>query len=125
MSLSDSERQSFEQLEAQLRESDPDFVRKLSSAHIGQLSTKKIILGVGVFIAGIVAMLFGITLNFLILGVAGFVLMGTGAYIGLTREGHSNVARGTGSGNTGTKTTSPFMKRLEDSWEERRRQEGR
>lgn len=126
MSLSDSERRSFEALEAQLLESDPEFARKINSqTKNGAYSTRKIIVGTMLFIAGIVAMLVGISTDLLIVGVAGFVLMGAGVYFGLTKISHS----GTNSPNRVTsssgKKKSPFMARLEEEWEERRRQEGR
>ena len=123
MSLSDSERRSFEELEAQLRESDPDFARKISSNTTGKFSTQKIILGTLVFLGGIVALLLGIGMDLLILGVAGFVLMGAGAYIALTRISDSRNSSNRASSNR--TSPSPFMQRLEHSWEERRRKEGR
>lgn len=127
MPLSESERQSFAALEAQLRESDPEFAKKISAGNIqnGQYSNKKIILGTLIFVAGIVAMLAGITANLLIVGVLGFVFMGGGVYLGLTKVsglGSNTPQRVTSS--TG-KPTSAFMKRLEDEWEERLRREGR
>lgn len=126
MSLSDSERRLFEELETQLRESDPQFVKKVSkaSAFNGKLSTRNIIIGCLVLVAGIITMLVGISTSLLIVGVAGFVIMGAGVYIATNKTGtHSSIT--TANGTPTGKTTSPFMKRLEDAWEERRRQEGR
>lgn len=128
MSLSDSERRSFEELEAQLRESDPQFARKISTASSfqGKMTTRNLVIGTLILLAGVVLLLAGISTSLTLLGVAGFVIMGAGVYFATTKTGNSHSAHsGSGSNGSKTKTTSPFMKRLEDSWEERRRQEGR
>lgn len=124
MSLSDSERRSFEELEAQLRESDPQFARKISNASSlnGKMTTRNIVIGSLVLIAGVVLLLAGISTSLIILGVAGFVIMGAGVYFATTKTGVNSASSNSGST---VKTPSPFMKRLEDAWEERRRQEGR
>ena len=122
MSLSDSERRSFEELEAQLRASDPDFARKISGSNLGQFSTKKIILGVMLFVVGMIALLAGITMKLEIVGILGFVLMGAGAYVAGTKIAGTRTPKQNAAGKT---KTSSFMKGLEDAWEERRRNEGR
>ena len=122
MSLSDSERRTFEELEAQLRESDPAFARKISRPGIGQFSTRKLVLGTLLFLAGIASLLFGISTDLLAVGVLGFVLMGTGAYIAATKVEETKSSR---KNVAGKPAKSSFMKGLEDSWEERRRNEGR
>lgn len=126
MPLSDSERETFAALEAQLKESDPEFARKVSSGRFqnGQYNSKKVILGTLIFIGGVVAMLAGITADLLIVGVLGFVLMGAGAYLALTKVSGSAGTAQRVTSSTG-KPTSAFMKRLEDEWEERLRREGR
>lgn len=127
MSLSDSERRSFEELEAQLRESDPQFARKISNASSlnGKMTTRNIVIGSLVLIAGVVLLLAGISTSLIILGVAGFVIMGAGVYFATTKTGGPSGSANSGTNGSKVKTTSPFMKRLEDAWEERRRQEGR
>lgn len=127
MSLSDSERRSFEELEAQLRESDPQFARKISNASSfnGKMTTRNIVIGSLILIAGVVLLLAGISTSLTILGVAGFVVMGAGVYFATTKTGVASGSSNSNSGGSKAKTTSPFMKRLEDAWEERRRQEGR
>jgi predicted lipid-binding transport protein (Tim44 family) len=127
MSLSDSERRSFEELEAQLRESDPQFARKISNASSfhGKMTTRNIVIGSLILIAGVVLLLAGISTSLTILGVLGFVIMGAGVYFATTKAGTSATSSGSGRNGGKAKSTSPFMKRLEDAWEERRRQEGR
>lgn len=124
MSLSDSERRSFEELEAQLRESDPQFARKISNASSfnGKMTTRNIVIGSLILIAGVALLLAGISTSLIILGVAGFVIMGAGVYFATTKTGAPSIS---GANGSKVKASSPFMKRLEDSWEERRRQEGR
>lgn len=127
-SLSDSERASFAALEAQLRETDPEFARKLNNAsnRTGKTSTRNVVLGSLGFLAGLVVLFLGISTQLLFVGILGFVLMGAGAYFGTLKTveatGSANVSSGAARG---PKQTSAFMKRLEDSWEERRRAEGR
>lgn len=126
MALSDSERETFAALEAQLKESDPEFVRKVSARSLqnGQYNSRKIILGTLIFVAGIIALLFGITADILLVGVLGFVLMGAGVYLALTKVAGNAQTPQRVTSSTG-KPTSAFMKRLEDEWEERLRREGR
>lgn len=127
-SLSDSERASFAALEAQLRETDPEFARKLNSAsnRTGKTSTRNVVLGTIGFLVGLVVLFLGISTQLAFVGILGFILMGAGTYFGTLKTvettGASNASSGTARG---PKQSGTFMKRLEDSWEERRRAEGR
>lgn len=121
MALSDSEKQMFAQLEASLRENDPDFYRNMQNTGGEKAySTRNIVIGSLIVIAGIGIVLFGVTINLLILGVLGFIVMGAGGYI---------ATKTVSTAYTGPKDDfnksqhSAFMANLERKWDERRQRE--
>lgn len=120
MPLSESERRSLDALEASLLEHDPTFAKTMSGHKEQVMSSRNVTIGILVFIAGMAILLFGIGSNIIILGVAGFVIMGLGGFV-LTKKVD---AFETQMAQNGIKPKSPFMQKLEDEWDERKRREG-
>jgi uncharacterized membrane protein YgcG len=121
MPLSEHEQRLLDQLEQQLHAEDPKFASSLGSDPARSLSTRHIVIGVLVAIAGVLILLMGVALQFIPLGVAGFIVMGAGVYFATLRRGALRSSGG-GSGRSG-KPRSSFMSSLEERWDERRRGE--
>lgn len=116
MPLSDHEQRLLEQLEKQLHQ-DQRFASTMKSG--GGYSTRNIVIGALIGVAGIIALLVGISSQLIIVGVLGFALMCVGVYFALSKRGTAGSEtlskKGPGKG------TSNFMADLEAKWDERRR----
>ncbi|MFI2564224.1 DUF3040 domain-containing protein [Paenarthrobacter sp. NPDC018779] len=84
MSLSDEERRSLEELERGLVASDPDLDLQLRSGRLRGTGAR-MILGALALLAGFALVITGIITQILIVGVAGFLVAGGGAYLLLSR----------------------------------------
>jgi len=119
MPLSEHEQRLLDQLEQQLHAEDPKFASALESDPARALSTRYIVIGVLVMIAGIMILLGGVASQLIIVGVLGFLVMGGGVYLALSRpkfKGDPSTAA-----KPGARQKSGFMNNLEERWEERRR----
>lgn len=89
------------------------------------MSTRRLVIGSLITIAGILILLAGIASQNIYIGVAGFVVMGAGVYFATTK---SKQADDGGVRSRPAKTPSggrsSFMSGLEDRWDERRRDQG-
>ncbi|MBT2512065.1 DUF3040 domain-containing protein [Arthrobacter sp. ISL-30] len=121
MPLSEHEQRLLEQLEKQLHEDDPKFANSMGSDPSRTWSTRHIVIGVLGTIAGVLLLLVGISLQNIILGVLGFVVMGAGVYFATLRS--SAVGKAGGRGKKPGKSRSSFMNSLEERWDERRKGE--
>ncbi|MFP3579494.1 DUF3040 domain-containing protein [Arthrobacter sp. fls2-241-R2A-200] len=121
MPLSEHEQKLLEQLEKQLHEDDPKFANTMGSDPIRSWSTRHVIIGILGAIAGILLLLFGVTVQAIPVGVLGFVVMGAGVYFATLRGSAFSKGRKAKSGKT--KSKSSFMSSLEERWDERRRDE--
>lgn len=122
MPLSEEEKRTFALLEAQLRENDPKFAKTMQSAStVGRISQRRIVIGSLIAVLGIAILLTGITIDFIVLGIAGFIIMGAGVYYAGTKVAGPPLEQGS---KKNPKDQSGFMKRLEDNWEIRRQREG-
>lgn len=125
MPLSEHEQRLLDQLEQQLHEEDPKFAHALSTAPSRALSTRNIVIGVLIGIAGLLVLLGGVATHLIVLGILGFVVMGAGVYVSISRPKFAAAAESvnkTGRG-AGAKQKSGFMNGLEEKWEERRREQ--
>lgn len=119
MPLSEHEQRLLDQLEQQLNAEDPKFASALASDPARSLSTRHIVLGVLVTIAGILILLGGVATSLIIVGILGFLIMGAGVYIAMSRpkfKGDPTMAA-----KPHARQKSGFMNNLEERWEERRR----
>lgn len=125
MPLSEHEQRLLEALEQQLHAEDPKFAHALSSAPTRSMSTRNIVIGVLVVIAGMLILLGGVASQLLVVGILGFLVMGGGVYLALSKPKFGGDAQGgnTSEGKSGAKQKSGFMNGLEEKWEERRREQ--
>jgi len=80
VSLSDEERRSLEELEQDLAATDPDLAHELTSGRL-RGTTARTTFGVLGVLCGFVMVIAGIVTQLLVLGVVGFLLAGSGAYL--------------------------------------------
>lgn len=123
MALSEHEQRLLDQLEQQLHADDPKFAHSMASSSGRSLSTRRIVLGALVAIGGILVLLTGIGSQIILVGVAGFVIMGAGVYFATTKSkvGSEGPAKPGGSSKAATTPRSGFLSTLEEKWDERKR----
>ncbi|MCH6472497.1 DUF3040 domain-containing protein [Sinomonas terrae] len=80
MPLSNEERKQLEELEQELTVEDPKLARELLSGSLGPSLPARAVFSILTVSVGFVVLILGIALQFTVLGVAAFVLMGAGAY---------------------------------------------
>ncbi|GAA4764711.1 DUF3040 domain-containing protein [Citricoccus nitrophenolicus] len=118
MPLSEREQKLLEQLEQQLNAEDPHFATSMSETGTSRFSTTRLVAGAVTAAVGLGGLLWGVSQQFIWLGIIGFVIMAAGVYVA---TGRSKDSRGGGAASTGAaKKSSPFMANLEQRWEERR-----
>ncbi len=121
MPLSEHEQKLLEQLEKQLHEDDPKFASSMGSDAGRSWSTRHLVIGVLATLAGVVLLLFGVTIQNIFVGVLGFVVMGAGVYYATMRGAAAGKAKAAGAGRKSGKPRSSFMSNLEERWDERHR----
>ncbi|MFT4471502.1 DUF3040 domain-containing protein [Arthrobacter sulfonylureivorans] len=124
MPLSEHEQRLLEQLEQQLHAEDPKFASHMESASGRSLSTRHIVVGSLVAIAGILVLLTGILSQIIAVGVLGFVIMGAGVYWATTRRAGTGSPRSSGNKQQSS-SKGGFMANLEERWDERHHGEDR
>ncbi|MET3921870.1 DUF3040 domain-containing protein [Arthrobacter sp. UYEF20] len=123
MPLSEHEQKLLEQLEKQLNEDDPKFASSMGSDPGRSWSTRHLVIGVLATLAGIMLLLVGVTVQNIVVGVLGFVVMGAGVYFATMRSSAVGKAKSTGSARKSGKPRNSFMSNLEERWDERHRGE--
>ncbi|MDO5635589.1 MAG: DUF3040 domain-containing protein [Micrococcus sp.] len=127
MPLSEREQRLLDQLEQQLHAEDPRLVTHMSDVRRPQVSVRRIVLGSVIAVLGLAAVLLGVNLQNVFVGVAGAVLMGSGLFIVTTRgrgQSGAGAARGPAPRRApGGRPQSSFMSSLEQRWDERRNQQ--
>ncbi|MEC5181762.1 DUF3040 domain-containing protein [Arthrobacter sp. CG_A4] len=123
MPLSEHEQKLLEQLEKQLHEDDPKFASSMGSDAGRSWSTRHLVIGVLATLAGIVLLLFGVTVQIIIVGVLGFIVMGAGVYYATMRGTSAGKDNAAPPGRKPGKPRSSFMSNLEERWDERHRGE--
>ncbi|HSL36213.1 MULTISPECIES: DUF3040 domain-containing protein [Micrococcaceae] len=123
MPLSEHEQKLLEQLEKQLHEDDPKFASSMGSDAGRSWSTRHLVIGVLATLAGVVLLLFGVTIQNIFVGVLGFVVMGAGVYYATMRGAAAGKAKASGAARKSGKPRSSFMSNLEERWDERHRGE--
>lgn len=130
MPLSDHEQRLLEQMERALYQEDPKFATSLRHGRGAAIDRMRILVGASVVIGGLVAVVAGVALSFIPLGVLGFAAMIGGAVWAWsgTRSGAASDNDPTSeSGSAPRKTSSKnvsdpssFMNKMEDRWRKRR-----
>ncbi len=124
MPLSEHEQRLLEEMERSLYHNDADFVATVGSSRL-RTNYRSIALGVLIAVVGIVALIAGVAVHQLWLGILGFVVMFTGVLVAIS-PGRS--ARGVTGPPSSRRDPSKggsdhgLMDRLNDRWD--RRQDG-
>lgn len=128
MALSEREQQLLAQLEQQLNADDPQFASTMETRPVRPtFSTRAIVLGAVIAVVGLGVVIAGVMLNQILVGVLGFLIMSLGVFWASTRgagkpkaaaESDSQPSRGPAP--KAAKSSSGFMRNLEDKWDERR-----
>ena len=123
MPLSDHEQRLFEQIERSLAE-DPKFASAVRATDPRHHVRRRLIFAGVLVVAGLVLVIFSVSINKVPLGVAGFLLMLGAAAFGLTslRRGRGVELRavdGTASRSTTARRRHSFLDRLEERWRQR------
>ena len=85
MPLSDGERNVLEELELDLAADDPRLAQELSSGVVEDRFSAGSYFGVIGFLIGVAVLMAGVASQIVVVGVGGFLLMGTGAYLLVAR----------------------------------------
>jgi membrane-bound ClpP family serine protease len=80
MPLSNEERKQLEEMERELNVEEPRLARKLLAGSLGPSLAAPAVFGILTMVVGFLVLILGIALQFTVIGVTGFVLMGAGAY---------------------------------------------
>lgn len=124
MPLSEQEQRLLEEMERSLYHNDADFVASVGVSRL-RPNYRSIAIGVLLAVVGIVALIAGVALQLLWLGIVGFVVMFTGVLLALspgkTIKGMSAPAA-PGRRPTKGRPDQGLMDRLNDRWD--RRQDG-
>ncbi|MFC3298896.1 DUF3040 domain-containing protein [Arthrobacter agilis] len=122
MALSEHEQRLLDQLEQQLHADDPKFAHSMASESRTSMSTRRLVIGSLITIAGILVLLAGIVYQNIFIGVAGFLVMGAGVYFATTKSKQAVSGEPAGKPSKATAAgKSGFMSSLENKWDERKR----
>lgn len=123
MPLSEQEQRLLEEMERSLYHNDADFVASVGASRL-RPNYRSIAIGVLLAVAGIVALIAGVAIAQLWLGVLGFVVMFGGVLIAVTPGKAMRAVPGPSSPSRPSqgKSSQGFMDRLNDRWD--RRQDG-
>lgn len=127
MPLSEHEQRLLEQMERALYAEDPKFASSLRQSGVRQGSRKRLILGVLVVLGGLALLVAGVAVKIPLVGVLGFVVMLTGAFVAASsRSAGEAVADDAAAQPTqqagksqGKQSGGRFMGRMEDRWRQR------
>ena len=133
MPLSEHEQKMLDQMEQALYAEDPRFASHMKGGAAGRASRRRVVLGTGTALTGLVLVVAGVALGVVALGVLGFVLMVAGVAWAVTpvrRAGELRSVQGGTTRRTGRRraaaTRAPasgtFVQRMEQRWEKRRRE---
>jgi hypothetical protein len=123
MPLSEQEQRLLEEMERNLYRNDADFVHAVGGGRGRRPNYRAIVLGVLLAVAGAGALIAGVALQTLAIGVVGFALMFAGVLVAITpsKRGAATPAP-TENGPAGSakgQQSAGFMDRLNDRWDRR------
>src|SRR4051812_27369630 len=81
MPLSEEERRLLRELEQDLEEDDPALARRLGPHGPRDRSAARMVYGLLIVVTGLAVVITGVATQLTVLGVVGFLLAGTGAYL--------------------------------------------
>jgi hypothetical protein len=124
--LSENEQRLLEQMERALYAEDPKWASAMRGAVRRSSHARRLVLGIGGVVLGLVLLLVGVAQQLVVVGIAGFLVMLVAfAYTVSSRRkpGPTGVVNGVGgvrSVRPASRRRSSFMQRLEERWERRR-----
>ena len=127
MPLSEQEQRLLEEMERSLYHNDADFVASVGVSRL-RPNYRSIAIGVLLAVLGIVALIAGVALQLLWLGIVGFAVMFTGVLLALSPGASIKGLKGSSSADPSARrsgqgrTDQGFMDRLNERWD--RRQDG-
>lgn len=127
MPLSEHEQKMLDEMERQLFADDPRLARAFAPRRGPRRSGRRILLGLGGVLLGLVLLVFAVSLPAIWLGVIAFLLMLAGAVYAVTTPTRSTGDTGQGGGGGGGHggpgapkgDGGAFMRRMEERWEKR------
>jgi hypothetical protein len=125
MPLSEQEQRLLEEMERNLYRNDADFVHAVGGVRGRRPNYRAIVLGILLAVAGIGALIAGVALQLLIVGIVGFALMFGGVLLAITPSKRGAAAAPPADPSTASKpgrSSGGFMDRLNERWD--RRQDG-
>jgi len=125
MPLSEQEQRLLEEMERNLYRNDADFVHAVGGVRGRRPNYRAIVLGVLLAVAGVGALIAGVALQLLIVGIIGFAFMFAGVLIAITPSKRGAVTAAPSEPTMSSKarrSSGGFMDRLNDRWD--RRQDG-
>ena len=125
MPLSEQEQRLLEEMERNLYRNDADFVHAVGGVRGRRPNYRAIVLGILLAVAGVGALIAGVALQLLIVGIVGFALMFAGVLLAITPSKRGAAAAPPADPSTPSKagrSSGGFMDRLNERWD--RRQDG-
>ena len=129
MPLSENEQRLLEQMERALYAEDPKFASAMRGAARRSGSARRLLLGLGGVVLGLVVLLVGVAGKSVPLGVLGFILMLAGTAYALSAQRKTGPTGVVSKGGTvrpaqasKRRRNGSFMQRLEERWDRRRDQ---
>ena len=121
MPLSEQEQRLLDEMERHLMRNDADVVS--ASGGGGGLSYRNVVYGTILVLAGIGALIVGVALQLIVVGVLGFLAMIAGVIVAVTpaKRADGDQVR-TEQASAASRTSASFMDRMNERWD--RRQEG-
>ena len=120
MPLSEQEQRLLDEMERSLYHNDADFVAHVGGRR-GRPDYRAIVLGILIAVVGVGALVAGVALQVLLLGIGGFVLMLAGVLIAISPSRRAPV-REELPGSSGRRKPAAgqgFMDKLNQRWDER------
>ena len=124
--LSENEQRLLEQMERALYAEDPKWASAMRGAVRRSSGARRLLLGIGGVVLGLVLLLVGVAQQLVIVGIVGFVVMlAAFAYTVSSRrkpgpQGVVNRSGGVRPVTPNRRRRSSFMQRLEERWDRRR-----
>ncbi|KQM83735.1 DUF3040 domain-containing protein [Agromyces sp. Leaf222] len=124
MPLSEQEQRLLEEMERNLYRNDADFVHAVGGGRGRRPNYRAIVLGVLLAVIGAGALIAGVALQMLIVGILGFAMMFAGVLVAITpgKRGATAPAPEEGSPSAGKprgNQSAGFMDRLNERWDRR------
>lgn len=119
MALSEKELETLQALEESLQQEDPKLASRMSEApEPGGFSSKHLVMGVMVLLAGLALLVYGISIQQPWVGIAGFLVAFGGCVVATRKTGGGSLPV-RGSEEDRARESSGFMRNLEAKWDDR------